>query len=194
MHARPALRPRWECDTRPFRCCTVAGSSCTDTAPTRLLLSGLHHTAHVLAVYASQRGLPLHHARLASGRWPGVTGRGWSPAGSRLKVSVTSSCVLLHQVAQRTQDDAGGCARILGPKAHLPSERTRRSGNGAGLIAALCRPRMQLQSEPGQAARAVDNQRGEHREHTLAVRAHDARATLCGSGRASPSLIGGVTR
>jgi hypothetical protein len=93
MHARPALRPRWECGIRPLRCRTVAGSSCRDTAPTRLLLSGLHHTAHGLAVYASQGGLSLHHARLASGRWPGITGRGWLPAGSQLKVSITSSCV-----------------------------------------------------------------------------------------------------
>ena len=61
--------------------------------PRAWLLSGLHHTAHMLAVYASQGGLSLHHARLASGRWPGVTGRGWLPAGSQLKVSITSSCV-----------------------------------------------------------------------------------------------------
>ncbi len=34
------------------------------------ILSGLNHTAHPLAVYASQPGLPRHHARLASGWWP----------------------------------------------------------------------------------------------------------------------------
>jgi len=31
------------------------------------LISGLNHTAYTLAVYASQPGSPLHHARLASG-------------------------------------------------------------------------------------------------------------------------------
>ena len=33
-------------------------------------LSGLYHTAHPLAVYASQPGLLPDHARLASGCWP----------------------------------------------------------------------------------------------------------------------------
>ncbi len=36
------------------------------SAPTRLI-SGLNDTARTLAVYASQGGSPLHHARLASG-------------------------------------------------------------------------------------------------------------------------------
>jgi hypothetical protein len=31
-----------------------------------------------LAVYASQGGLPHHHARLASGRWSGATGRAFT--------------------------------------------------------------------------------------------------------------------
>ncbi len=35
-----------------------------------------------LAVYASQDGLPRHHARLASGRWSGATGRAFHPQGS----------------------------------------------------------------------------------------------------------------
>ena len=43
-------------------------------------LSRLNHTASTLAVYASQLGLPLCHARLASGRWPSVTGQA-SPVG-----------------------------------------------------------------------------------------------------------------
>ena len=44
-------------------------------------LSRLNRTAWALAVYASQGGSPLHHARLASGCWPGSTGRDWLPAG-----------------------------------------------------------------------------------------------------------------
>jgi hypothetical protein len=42
-----------------------------------VLISGLNHTAYALAVYASQRGSPQHHARLASGcrsTLPGRTG------------------------------------------------------------------------------------------------------------------------
>jgi hypothetical protein len=40
-----------------------------------LCLSRLNHTALALAVYASQGGLLLHHARLASGCWSGSAGR-----------------------------------------------------------------------------------------------------------------------
>ncbi len=43
------------------------------SAPTRKL-SRLNPTACTLAVYASQCGSPLHHARLASGGWPTLTG------------------------------------------------------------------------------------------------------------------------
>jgi hypothetical protein len=40
-------------------------------------------TARSLAIYASQCGLPRHHARLASGRWPSSAGRGLvAPQGS----------------------------------------------------------------------------------------------------------------
>src|SRR5512135_1876987 len=42
-------------------------------------ISGLNHTAHSLAVYASQCRLPRHHARLASGCWPSSAGRGLVP-------------------------------------------------------------------------------------------------------------------
>ena len=38
-------------------------------------LSRLNRTAWALAVYASQGGSPLHHARLASGCWPSSAGR-----------------------------------------------------------------------------------------------------------------------
>ena len=57
------------------------------SAPAMMTISGLNHTARSLAVYASQPGLPRHHARLASGYWPSSAGRGWLPAGSQRKVS-----------------------------------------------------------------------------------------------------------
>ena len=48
--------------------------------------SGLNHTAHLLAVYASQRPLLERHARLASGWWLTSTGRDFHP-GLLRKVS-----------------------------------------------------------------------------------------------------------
>src|SRR5206468_7792582 len=50
-------------------------------APTKGL-SALNSTAFGLAVYASQCGLPTPHARLASGRWSGATGRAFHPQDS----------------------------------------------------------------------------------------------------------------
>ena len=63
----------------------------TTSAPASFFISGLNGTARSLAVYASQRGSPRHHARLASGRWPSSAGRGWFPAGSHRKVSAVAS-------------------------------------------------------------------------------------------------------
>ena len=59
----------------------------TASAPARTVISGLNHTARSLAVYASQGGLPHHHARLASGWLASLSGRDWLPAGSQRKVS-----------------------------------------------------------------------------------------------------------
>src|SRR6266404_4797234 len=47
-----------------------------------LSISGLNHTACALAVYASQPGSPLDHARLASGWGLALAGRVWLPARS----------------------------------------------------------------------------------------------------------------
>jgi hypothetical protein len=46
-----------------------------DVGQGELDLSRLNHAAHMLAVYASQRWLPEHHARLASSWWPAFAGR-----------------------------------------------------------------------------------------------------------------------
>jgi len=64
--------------TRPLRCSSVAPVMPTARAPT-MGLSALNSTAFRLAVYASQRRLPERHARLASGRWSGATGRAFHP-------------------------------------------------------------------------------------------------------------------
>jgi hypothetical protein len=65
-------------------CCALVLPSAlpTASAPTRTVISRLNHTARMLAVYASQDGLPHHHARLASGCLASVAGRGLPPAGS----------------------------------------------------------------------------------------------------------------
>lgn len=54
-------------------------------------LSALNSTAFGLAVYASQPWLPERHARLASGRWSGATGRAFHPQGSAERFQI---CIL----------------------------------------------------------------------------------------------------
>ena len=76
----PALRPRRDRRVRPLRHADAAPALTTTKAPA-LQLSRLNHTASALTVYASQDGLPHHHARLASGCRPSSTGRAWLPAG-----------------------------------------------------------------------------------------------------------------
>ena len=49
------------------RASVLSSAKSTTSTPTMSSISGLNHTAHSLAVYASQGGLPHHHARLASG-------------------------------------------------------------------------------------------------------------------------------
>ena len=56
-----------------------------DVGPTMFLLSGLNHAAYRLAVYASQDGLPHHHARLASKRWPASRAGSYPPKGPSTK-------------------------------------------------------------------------------------------------------------
>ena len=66
-----------------FRSCNGVGSSDVQT------LSGLNHTAHPLAVYASQQGLLPNHARLASGCRPTLPGGIGYPLGSTARFSVS---------------------------------------------------------------------------------------------------------
>ena len=67
--------------TRPVRSSNMAPAGRTTKAPAKGL-STLNSMAFGLAVYASQHGLPRHHARLASGRWSDATGRASHPQGS----------------------------------------------------------------------------------------------------------------
>ena len=67
-------RRRQDCLHQTIRCSSVALGHRKAKAPTKGL-STLNSMAFELAVYASQGGLPHHHARLASGRWSGATGR-----------------------------------------------------------------------------------------------------------------------
>ena len=80
---RPVLRPRRDQagSVGPCVSCLTRPPRLTRTRAHHEEISGLNRTAFDLAVYASQGWSPTHHARLASGRWPGSTGRDWLPAG-----------------------------------------------------------------------------------------------------------------
>ncbi len=69
----------------------------------RIPLSRLNHTASVRAVYASQCGLPRHHARLASGCRPALPGGRNGPQGSYGRFLICSSLhvILLPQTSWR---------------------------------------------------------------------------------------------
>jgi hypothetical protein len=76
--------------TRPIQCSGVAPGHRTAKAPAKGL-STLNSMAFGLAVYASQYGLPTSHARLASGRWSGATGRAFHSQGSNERFQI---CIL----------------------------------------------------------------------------------------------------
>jgi len=82
----PALRPRRDRGARPLpapRCSLPRGQQRRLSRTIRL--TGFHHTACTLPVYASQRRSPSDHATLGSGWRPTFAGRGWLPAGSHEK-------------------------------------------------------------------------------------------------------------
>ena len=114
---RPVLRPRRDqagsmgpgvsCLTRPPRLTTARAH--------REEISGLNRTAFDRAVSASQGGLPTRHARLASGCWPGSTGRDWLPAG--FLQTVSSRAFLLFRASWRK---VRLCFLFLAPLAPIP--------------------------------------------------------------------------
>ncbi len=75
------IRRRQDCLHQTIQCSSVALGHRKAKAPTKGL-SALNSMAFGLAVYASQCGLPQHHARLASSCWSGSTGRAFHPQGS----------------------------------------------------------------------------------------------------------------
>jgi len=83
--ACPALRPRRDRHAKPLRRVDVAFRNFGTRRLPPLSISGLNHTACALAVYASQPGSPLDHARLASGWGLALAGRVWLPARSLVK-------------------------------------------------------------------------------------------------------------
>lgn len=72
------VRPTTSRHSSPSMWPSVSG---TTSARTMSSISGLHHAAHGLAVYASRRRLPDTRARLASGWLPTLAGRGSYPQG-----------------------------------------------------------------------------------------------------------------
>lgn len=68
--------------SRPLQSSSVAPATETAEAPTMRTISRLNSMAFGLAIYASSSKLPIHDARLASGRWSGATGRAFHPQGS----------------------------------------------------------------------------------------------------------------
>jgi hypothetical protein len=106
---------RLRCDfgTRPLRYRNVA----LDVGTAKALIIGLsklNSMAFGLAVYASQAGSPRRHARLASGRWSGTTGRAFHPQDSNERFQ---SCFLhlipLSQASWRNPTRRSRCDRSV---------------------------------------------------------------------------------
>ena len=70
----PALRPRLDLTSRPLSTLGVAFRDFDGAGSNGSLFSGINHTACALAVYASQPGSPLDHARLATTWGPAFVG------------------------------------------------------------------------------------------------------------------------
>lgn len=79
-----AFRPRTGSSRQAFRRRSTVAPSSQEDDPVKASLSRLHHTAFVLAVYASQTPLRNVHARLASGGWPAFTGQDLDLPGSKM--------------------------------------------------------------------------------------------------------------
>ena len=91
--------------TRPIQCSSVALGISKAKAPTKGL-STLNSMAFGLAIYASQCGLPQPHARLASGRWSGATGRAFHPQDSAERFQICFlHLILLSQASWHNEID-----------------------------------------------------------------------------------------
>lgn len=105
MYTCPALRPRRDPPGRPLRPSDSAFHHYDGVGSRVLPLSRLYHTACGLPVYASQPGLPQHHATLGSGYWPALPGGIGYPLGSTARFQlrlVRSSLPPCPSFARRT--------------------------------------------------------------------------------------------
>src|SRR5712664_2030118 len=124
LRACPALRPRRDRHAKPLRRVDVAFRNFGPRRLPPLSISGLNHTACALAVYASQPGSPLDHARLASGWGLALAGRVWLPARSRVKFPryfMASSSPRLR-LAHPKLDHEAGSRHIRFDGRHRPQE------------------------------------------------------------------------
>jgi hypothetical protein len=71
-----------------YRASMLPSTFSTVSASATTVLSGLNHTAHAFAVYASQDELLHRHARLASGWLASLSGRDWHPLGPNERFQV----------------------------------------------------------------------------------------------------------
>ena len=126
--ACPALRPRRDRHAKPLRRVDVAFRNFGTRRLPPLSISGLNHTACALAVYASQPGSPLDHARLASGWGLALAGRVWLPARSLVKFPLLHGFLLTQASpgAPKTRSEGSrpnSCS--IGAIGHGPQERQR---------------------------------------------------------------------
>ena len=81
-------------------------------SPRAICISRLNHTAWALAVYASQRRLPGHHARLASGCWPALPGGIGYPLGS---IERFQNATHPWQLSSFPKPRGARCRKLLSP-------------------------------------------------------------------------------
>jgi len=124
--ACPALRPRRDRHAKPLRRVDVAFRNFGTRRLPPLSISGLNHTACALAVYASQPGSPLDHARLASGWGLALAGRVWLPARSLVKFPRYFMASSSPRLPWRTQNSIGTRPIELDLVRHRPSGSGRR--------------------------------------------------------------------
>ena len=119
LRACPAHRPRRTPSVRPSSTLGCCLPHYQRRRHPQMNISGLNHAAQALAVYASQRGLPQRHARLASGCWSALPGGVRYPQGPIDRFQF--SRILLSQAWP------GALVRIVvrGTSAHFASRATR---------------------------------------------------------------------
>lgn len=131
----PALGPRWNRKHQAiYGAAMLPSGPSTPSASTTINFRGSVTRPRSLAVYASQHGLPLYHARLASGCWPGFTGQPksdrWVPF-ERFQPSMSCGFLL-------SQASPGARMGVSGPTALAIASESKRAEPG---MCSLLRPR-----------------------------------------------------